>query len=155
MYEGGIREPLIIRLPGKTKPGSVNHSLITSPDFYPTILDLTKTPLVPSQHVDGQVVSNSFAGKTLKKRTLYWHYPHYGNQGGKPSSCIMEGDWKLIKWYTTGNALYELYNVHNDIGEKEELSGKYRKKTASMKKKLEAFLSEAGAKYPVANPNFK
>lgn len=155
MYEGGIREPLIIRLPGITKPGSVNHSLVSSPDFYPTILNITKTPLIPSQHVDGKVISKTLTGKKLKNRTLYWHYPHYGNQGGKPSSCIMEGDWKLIKWYKRNAALYELYNVQNDIGEKDELSSRYPKKVASMKKKLEEFLSKADAIYPVTNPNFK
>lgn len=155
MYEGGIREPLIIRLPGVTKPGSVNHSLVSSPDFYPTILNITKTPLIPSQHVDGKVISKTLTGKKLKNRTLYWHYPHYGNQGGKPSSCIMEGDWKLIKWYKRNAAFYELYNVQNDIGEKDELSSRYPKKVVSMKKKLEEFLSKADAKYPVTNPNFK
>lgn len=153
MYEGGIREPLLIRYPGVTKPNSVSEAIITSPDFYPTILKMINQPLLPKQHVDGVEFTNVLKGKTQKDRIVYWHYPHYGNQGGRPASCIMEGDWKLIKWYDREN-VYELYHVKNDVSEQEELSKKYPSKLAAMKAKLEAFLQAAQATFPKLNPAY-
>lgn len=87
--------------------------------------------------------------------TLFWHYPHYGNQGGKPASCIMEGDWKLIKWYTANNAVYELFNLATDIGEQYNLENRYPKTVKVLKRKLETFLVEANAQFPIENPRFK
>lgn len=156
IYEGGIRVPLIIRLPGVTKPGSVSKAMITSTDFYPTILNIVHQPLIPSQHLDGMSMLPVLKGKQGKQRTfIFWHYPHYSNQGGAPASCIMKGNWKLIKWYGLNENRYALYNVKKDIGEKNDLSSRYPKKTAGMKAELDAFLKSVSAKYPTPNPNFK
>jgi arylsulfatase A-like enzyme len=155
MYEGGIREPLIIRLPGVTRSGSVSESLVTSPDFYPTILNILHQPPVPSQHMDGEVITPVLRGKQEKKRSLYWHYPHYSNQGGGPASCVMTGNWKLIKFYGLKGNTYELYHLKRDIGEQRDLSRRHPRRKAAMKAQLEKFLAGVSAKYPTPNPVFK
>lgn len=154
MYEGGIREPLIMRLPGVTKAGSVTDVMVSSPDFYPTILAVTGQPLLSEQHLDGHNFAPVLAGKSQPERTLYWHYPHYGNQGGRPASAIMQGDWKLIKWYGIAEPAYELFQVKQDPGEQQELSHAHPKQLAAMKAKLEAFLKSTLAQYPTPNSKF-
>lgn len=156
LYEGGIREPLLVRLPGVTKAGSVNASLISSPDFYPTILDALRIPLISSQHYDGRSFFPLLKGRTKMSRDLYWHYPQYGNQGGTPSSCIMKGDWKLIRWYERpSDSAYELYNLRDDVTEKHDVSKKFVSKTRKMRLELDAFLKNAAALYPQTNPRYK
>lgn len=154
MYEGGIRTPLIIRWPGVTKPGSISKAVVSSIDFYPTVLDIVHQPLPSYQHIDGETITPVLKGKRQQKRTLYWHYPHYSNQGGEPASCIMKDDWKLIKWYDLKENRYALFNVNKDIGEKKNLSSRYPKKTADMKAELERFLRSVSAKYPTPNPKY-
>ncbi|HMP31455.1 MAG TPA: sulfatase, partial [Saprospiraceae bacterium] len=100
-WEGGIREPYFIYIPwSKTKGIKVDYP-VTGADFYPTILEYAHINLMPNQHKDGvslkPIIDNSRL--VLKERSLYWHYPHYGNQGGDPSSIIRKGDWKLIHYY--------------------------------------------------------
>ncbi len=154
MYEGGIREPLLIRWPGVTKPGSVSEALVSSPDFYPTLLSAIGQPLRPQQHQDGQDLGPALHGKPQKTRALYWHYPHYGNQGGTPASCIVEGDLKLIKWYEAEGPRYELFNLRKDIGEQQEVLSKNQKQGAQLKSKLEDFLKATGARFPAPNVKF-
>src|SRR5699024_2970384 len=88
MYEGGVREPLIIKWPGVTpQQGATCDEPVTSPDFYPTILDMAGLDQIPGQHKDGTSLVPLLRGeKHLKRDAIYWHYPHYGNQGGTPGS---------------------------------------------------------------------
>ena len=117
LYEGGIREPLIIKWPGVTKPGSVCSEPVTSTDFYPTMLEMAGLPLRPQQHCDGlSLVPLLKQQGNLKRDALYWHYPHYSNQGSAPASAVRAGDYKLIEFYEDNHI--ELYNIKNDIGEK-------------------------------------
>jgi arylsulfatase A-like enzyme len=154
-YEGGIREPLIVRWPGVTKAGSVSNIAVSSIDYYPTLLQAAGLPLPSAQHVDGiSIVPLLKGGNQKKDRTLFWHYPHYGNQGGAPFSTIMDGDFKLIKFYENGG-YYELYNLKQDIGERNNLIRKYPEKVSEMKTRLDAFLTQAAAKYPVPNQKYK
>src|SRR5690606_36872893 len=97
-YEGGIREPLIVRWPAKVKPGSVVSTPVSSPDFFPTLLEAVGATPPPGQILDGVSLMPLFEGGALPERALYWHYPHYGNQGGAPFAAIRRGDWKLIEW---------------------------------------------------------
>ena len=108
---GGIKEPTILKVPGVTKAGATNRQLMTSTDFYPTILDACGLKAAPALHVDGVSVLPSLAGE-IKERTVYWHYPHWGNQGGSPGSVVRLGEWKLIRYYT-GKAT-ELFNLKDD-----------------------------------------
>ena len=85
-------------------------------------------------------------GKSIQNRPLYWHYPHYGNQGGEPSSIIMEGDWKLIHYHEDGRD--ELYHLGKDIGEQNNLITKQNKLAEQMRGKLDEWLKQANAKFP-------
>lgn len=151
-WEGGIREPYYIKAPGVTKAGSVTDTPATGTDFYPTILELAGIPLKPKQHVDGVSLVPVLKGGTIAKRDLFWHYPHYGNQGGEPSSIITAGNWKLIHYYEDGRN--ELYDIKQDIGEEADQIQKYPKIAAEMQTRLDAWLKETGALIPVKDDRF-
>ena len=92
MYEGGIREPMMVRWPGVTKPGSVNDTPVTSTDFFPTIMEMAGLkPQLPLP-IDGVSFTTALRGKPQDRGALYWHYPHYGNQGNAPTAAVREGD---------------------------------------------------------------
>jgi arylsulfatase A-like enzyme len=152
LYEGGIREPLIIKWPEITKAGTVCQVPVISNDFYPTLLQAAGLPLNPKQHTGGVNLVPLLMSKTIKKRALYWHYPHYGNQGGSPGSAIREGDWKLIRWHETGKE--ELYNLKQDIGERNNLVVKDAKNAQRLSLKLDAWLTKEKAIFPEKNSNY-
>ena len=148
-FEGGIREPYFIKVPGL---GNGMHSDIpvSGTDFYPTILDLVGADLKPEEHNDGESLLPILEGQTIAERPLIWHYPHYGNQGGEPSSIIREGDWKLIHYYEDGHE--GLYNLKDDISETTDLATQYPDKTTELSQKLFTMLNEMGARYPERDP---
>ena len=90
-YEGGIREPYNIRWPSKAYP-AVNKTPVSGTDLIPTILDACGLPLLPNQHIDGVSLLPILNGEDIWSRPLFWHYPHYSNQGGEPCSIIINGD---------------------------------------------------------------
>ena len=151
-WEGGIREPYYIRVPGLADSGATCDTPVDHTDFFPTILELAGLPLKPEQHVDGVSLVPLLEGKRIPDRDLYWHYPHYGNQGGEPSTIIRSGDWKLIHYFEDGRD--ELYNLANDIGEQIDLAAKQPKIATELRAKIDAFLKETGAKLPWKNPNY-
>ena len=151
-FEGGIREPYIIKIPGLSKSGDKIDYPVSGADFYPTFLELAGTKQLPDKHNDGVSLLPLFKGENLKERALIWHFPHYGNQGGEPSSIIRRGDWKLIHYYEDGRK--ELYNLEKDIGEITNLVNMYPKKVAELNKKLFDYLTEVDAKFPVSDPNY-
>lgn len=150
LYEGGIREPMIIRAPGITKPGSVCETPVTSTDFYPTLLELAGIPLHPQQHVDGMSLVPLLKGKSLARGPLYWHYPHYSNQGGAPGGVVRDGDWKLIEWY---EGTVELYNLAKDPEEANNLAVENPGKVNELRLKLAAWRKQVGAVMPTPNPD--
>ncbi len=113
MYEGGTREPLIVRWPGHVAAGSRCEVPVSSPDFFPTLAQIAGAE-VPDG-VEGESLLPLFTGEAqaLKREAIFWHYPHYGNQGGTPGSSIRAGDWKLIEFFEDGRI--ELYNLRDDI----------------------------------------
>ena len=153
LYEGGVREPTIIRAPGVTQPGSVSHKPMVSMDFFPTMLDLAGLPTQPKLHADGQSLLSQLRGNDASSRTLYWHYPHYHGSSWKPGASIRDGDWKLIEFYHHDKV--ELYNLANDIGEQKNLVTRQPKKTAELRAKLRAWQKSMKAKMPVPNPAYK
>jgi len=155
LYEGGIREPMIIRWPGVTEAGGTCEEPVISTDFYPTILAMAGLPLRPEQHMDGRNLAGLLDGraKTLGREALYWHYPHYGNQGGSPGGAVRCGDWKLIEFYEDNHV--ELYNLREDIGEKRDLAGVMPEKAAELRRMLHAWRASVDAKMPRPNPNWK
>lgn len=151
-WEGGIRVPFYIRAPGVAAPGSTCDTPVTGTDFYPTILELAGLPLKPQQHVDGASLVPLLKGGKIAARPLFWHYPHYGNQGGEPSSIIRDGDWKLIHYWEDGRN--ELYHLPDDVGEERDLAAQEAERTERLWAQLEAWLHQTGARIPVPNPNY-
>jgi len=156
-WEGGIREPYYIMWPKKIKAGTTCDTPATGTDFYPTLLELTGQKLRPDQHADGVSLvplleGQNIEGQKLEDRKLFWHYPHYGNQGGEPSSIVIDGDWKLIHYYEDGRD--ELYNIADDVGEQSDLSGSKPEELKTLKKELGQWLFNVDARMPIPNPNF-
>ena len=151
LYEGGIREPMAVYWPGVTKAGSRSDQAVTSTDFYPTLLEMVGLPLLPNQHRDGVSLVPILRGKAMNRGPIYWHYPHYGNQGGSPGSAVRDGDWKLIEWFEAGRGL-ELYNLKTDIGEQTNLAQTNPAKTRELHEKLQAWRKSVDARLPTKNP---
>jgi len=151
LYEGGIREPMIIRWPGVTKPGSTCGAPVTSTDFYPTMLQMAGLAPRPKQHRDGVSIVPLLKGqKTLDREAIFWHYPHNHGSGSIPSGAVRAGDWKLIEWYGSGRV--ELFNLTDDIGETKDLAAANPDKAAQLLQMLRAWRKEVGAQIPSAKP---
>lgn len=153
LYEGGIRVPMIMSWKGKLPAGKEIHTPVISNDFFPTFLDLSgnRHVLDAIENIDGISLKNWMMEpeKAAKRDALYWHYPHYGNQGGNPGSVIREGDWKLIYFYESQKV--ELYNLKDDIGERNDLAGTQPELAEKMKTKLFDWLVATKAAFPRQN----
>ncbi len=163
-YEGGIREPFIVRWPAKFKP-SKNDTPVTHLDLFPTFLDVTQTKM-PDKTLDGNSLIHIFNGKTdeiLENRALYWHFPIYLQGGNKdcqdplfrtrPGSAIRYGDWKLIQYFENNDL--ELYNLKNDLSEKSNLAAKNPEKVKQLLAMLDTWRTEKNAPVPTEiNPDF-
>ncbi len=154
MYEGGTREPLIVRWPKVVEAGSHCDVPVTSTDFYPTFLESAGLPALPRQHCDGVSVLPLLKGaKHLERDAIFWHYPHYGNQGDTPGSSIRSGSFKLIEHFEDGRL--ELYDLETDIEEKDNLAGKLPDKAAVLHQQLVEWRESIGAAIPEPNPNWE
>jgi len=151
-FEGGIREPYFIQVPGLTRGGGKCDTPVSGTDFYPTILELAGLKQKLEEHSDGVSLVPLLKGKQLPERALIWHYPHYGNQGGEPSSIIRKGDWKLIHYYEDGHD--ELYNLKTDLSETSDVSGYNQKLVSQLHKQLFGYLNKAGARFPEKDPEY-
>ena len=152
-YEGGVREPLLIKWPGVIAPGSVSHAQTISADFYPTILQMLGLPARPAQHRDGASIVPALKGGTLPERPLFWHYPHYSNQGGTPHGAVRVGDFKLIEWFEDMSV--ELYDLKSDLGEQHNLAKENSSKASELTKLLHDWRKQVNAQMPTANPNYQ
>lgn len=150
-YEGGIREPLIVRMPGVTIPGAVCDEVITSTDYYPTILEMTNCKMQPQQHLDGISFLSLLNRKNehLDREAIYWHFPHYSNQGGRPSGAVRWKDYKLIEFYDTNEV--EVYDLSNDISESHNLAGQDEALDSLLIAKLHQWQATIGATMPTRN----
>jgi arylsulfatase A-like enzyme len=119
-WEGGIRIPYFIDVPWIKQNGGTVDVPVSGVDLYPTLLDLSGLPLKPEAHKDGVSLKPLLLGDNIAERPLYWHYPHYGNQGGEPSSIIRKGKWKLIYYWEDLHT--ELYNLEADLGERNDVA---------------------------------
>ncbi len=149
IYEGGLRVPLIVRWPGQTEPGSVSEQPVMNTDFFPTLLDATGHSTQPKDHKDGTsfvpVLKGADKEEFNRGEPLYWHYPHYSNQGGPPAGAIRMGPWKLVERYEDGSI--ELYNVEEDLDESRELVKQYPDRAERMREKLHEWYREVDAKF--------
>ncbi|MDB4293290.1 sulfatase [Maribacter sp.] len=152
-WEGGIREPYFIKVPWLENNGIENDYPVTGTDFYPTILDLANIEQLPEQHVDGVSLKPLLEGENMESaRPLFWHYPHYGNQGGEPSSIMQENGWKLIHYWEDGRD--ELYQLKSDIGERTNLAQERPEVAKEMSAKLLRWLADVGAQIPKFDPEY-
>lgn len=158
LYEGGIREPLIISWKGtKLKKGSVSDIPVISTDFYPTLIELAGITSPSQMHLDGvsiaPVLENSGKTKELKSRALYWHFPQYSNHGQQsPGGAIRLGDYKLLEYYE--NCRVQLFDLRKDPGELHDLSEEMPQKTEQLKKMLDDWRIGINANMPYANPGY-
>jgi arylsulfatase A len=150
-YEGGLRVPLIVRWPGKVKADQLVHVPVLSTDWTPTLLALAGQPI--PEKVDGiSLAGLLLRGESPPPRPLFWHQPHYTNQGGRPAGAIREGDWKLVEHYEDGSC--ELFHLAQDPGETADLGAKEPKRIADLRGKLEKWRRDVGAQENGANPKF-
>jgi len=153
LYEGGIRVPLLISWPGVTTAGRTCDVPVITNDLYPTLLEMAHQPARPEQHCDGlSLVSLIKGGTALERTNLYWHYPHYGNQGGSPGGALRAGDWKLIEFYEDNRA--ELYDLRSDPGEQHNLAAKMPDRTAQLRQNLAEWRTQVDAEMPTLNPDY-
>jgi arylsulfatase A-like enzyme len=154
-WEGGIREPLYIRYPGVVSPGTSCGVPVSGIDFYPTLLELAGLAVPAAQEVDGRSIVRLLRGQPdadLAGRDLFWHYPHYGNQGGDPSSIIRGGPWKLIHYHEDGHD--ELYNLDADPGERSNVLPENRTTARELRRRLDRWLADTGASFGVPDPQY-
>ncbi|NRA39639.1 MAG: sulfatase, partial [Planctomycetes bacterium] len=156
MYEGGTRVCQIAKWPGKIKAGTQTAVPVTSTDFYATMLEAAELPLRPEQHTDGISMMPLLKGaEQLDREAIFWHYPHYGNQGGTPGASIRSGDWKLIEFYEDNHL--ELYNLKEDISEEHNLADVEveKERAQKMHQDLDVWRISVEAKIPERNPDWK
>ncbi len=145
-YEGGIRVPLIAYWPGNIKPGQSDFPTYNL-DFAPTFSQLAG--LAPQKGWDGESLATILAGepKARREEAMYWHYPHFSNQLGKPAAAMRSGDWKLILHYEDQSL--ELYNLSEDLSESQNLAEKHPDKTKELYRQLFNWLQETQANLPI------
>lgn len=158
LYEGGTRASWVVRWPGVTTPGSVSAEPMITHDLLPTVCDIVG--IQPKDRksngtVDGvSLVSLLKDPKaTLKRKALYWHYPHFANQGGRPGGSVRMGGWKLIERYEDGSL--ELYNLKDDIGETKNLAKTMPEKAKELLGMLKKWRKEVDANMPEPNPDYR
>ncbi|MFN7936720.1 MAG: sulfatase [Bryobacteraceae bacterium] len=170
-YEGGNRVPLIVKWTGKIKPGTTCPAPVHTIDHYPTLLEIAGTK--SRKKLDGLSMMPLFESRQIRREALFWYTPSYTLMYGRtPCSWMRSGDWKLIHWY--GDYLvpdgytpdytpygklqigprWELYNLKDDPAEQRDLAKERPDKLAELKKQLEAWWKETGAKPPTKNPDF-
>jgi len=155
-YEGGIREPLIVRWPGAARPGSTSGEPVTSVDYFPTICEAAGIPLPADREIDGvSLVQHLRSGGTnpLDRDSLLWHFPHYRGSNVVPYSILRAGDWKLIKRYE--GRTFELFNLRDDLAEQNDLADAMPEKVQELNARLEQWLDRTHAKLPIPNPDYK
>jgi len=154
LYEGGIREPMIVKWPGAVMGGSMCREPVISTDFYPTLLEMAGLPARPTQHEDGlSLVPLLRQEGKLERDALFWHYPHYGNQGTTPSGAIRRGDLKLIEYFEDDRV--ELFDLSRDVGERHDLSTERPEEAHQLRERLAQWRTEVGAAMPRGpNPEF-
>ena len=153
LYEGGIREPLLINWPGVTRPGTVIDTPVSSVDFLPTIMEMAGVAAPGRDAVDGLSLTGELRGRArLRERPLFWHYPHYSNQGGEPGGAVRLGNWKLIEFYDEKRL--ELFNLAQDQAETRNLVNLEPERAKNLHRLLDDWRRDVEASMPVPNPAY-
>lgn len=155
VYEGGIRVPAIVSWPSAVPKDRVSDAYFSSVDYLPTLCEMTGVSNLPHD-LDGQSVLNLFLHPENTpddpQRPMYWHYPHFSNQMGRPSGAVRSGDYKLVELYESGKL--ELYNLKEDLSESQDISERMRDKTRELHQLLIDWRKKVNAQMPVPNPDY-
>lgn len=153
MQEGGVRVPLITWCPPRIPKGVECNVPVTSPDLYSTILEAAGiTP--PAEELDGRSLLPALEGTgAFDRGPIFWHYPHYSNQGGTPGSSVRDGDFKLIEFFEDDRL--ELYNLEQDPGESSNLAQTEPALAKNLHSKLVAWRQSVHALIPKKNLNWE
>jgi len=155
LYEGGIREPMVVKWPGVTDQGVTCEEPVISTDFYPTILEMADIAPEPGQLIDGISFAPLLMGEEIDdERAIFWHYPHYGNQGGSPGAAVRKGDYKLIEFFEEHREV-ELYNIATDIREKDNLADSLPDIKNQLLEILHSWQKNMDAQFPKPNPDYE
>jgi arylsulfatase A-like enzyme len=147
LYEGGVREPWIVKWPGVTKPGSTCDVPVMNTDILPTVLEACGLPSKPDLHKDGVSFASLLRGDAKPVHdALFWHFPHYGNHGSGPCSSVRVGEWKLIHWIEDDSV--ELFNLATDPSEKTDLAKQQPDRAQDLRARLDAWRKETDANMP-------
>jgi arylsulfatase A-like enzyme len=150
-YEAGHRVPWIVRMPGRVAPKTECDVPVISQDLYPTLLELAGIPVPAGQGIDAVSIVPLLDRKGgLPERPLYWHYPHYSNQGGRPGGAMRSGSWKLVEFFEDSRV--EIYDLASDPGERRDLVSSQPERAEQMRKKLAEWRASVGAQMPTPNP---
>lgn len=147
-WEAGTRIPFFIKAPQIQNVVKKVNVPVTGADLFPTLLELAG--IENSTEVDGKSLVPLLKKEGFEERSLFWHYPHYGNQGGDPSAIIRKGDWKLIHYFEDGKN--ELYHLGEDMGEANNIIDRHPEEGMALTNELESWLSSTGAKIPEIDP---
>jgi arylsulfatase A-like enzyme len=155
LYEGGIRVPLIVKWPNNGLQGVVCDVPVTSPDFFPTILEMLEIPLQSGVTTDGKSLTPLLKGeKEIDREAIFWHFPHYSNHGMQsPGGAVRSGDYKLLEYYE--NNTVQLFNLKDDIEEQHDLSTSEPEKVKGLQDMLHNWRKQVGAKMMVPNPEYQ
>lgn len=149
LYEGGLRVPALVRWPGRIPAGRVDDAPFVNMDWLPTLLSLVDVPA--ARGIDGVSQAARLRGKgAAAPRPLFWHQPHYTNQGGRPSGAVRDGNWKLVEHYDTAEV--ELFDLARDRAERDNRAEVEPARTAALKKALADWRRSVGAQENVPNP---
>jgi arylsulfatase A-like enzyme len=159
VYEGGIRVPCIVSWPGTVTPATRSDAIVQSGDFYPTILDLLDLGPQPDQKFDGISIVPALKGGALEREAIFTYFPHDPAVPDwlPPSVVVIQGDWKLIRIFhggENGAHRWKLFNLRDDLGERNDLAAKDPERVKEMDALIEAFLKDTGAVVPIPNPKF-
>ncbi len=153
-YEGGTRVCQLVRWPGVVAPRTTCHVPVTSPDLYPTFLQAAGAELIPDQHADGvSLLPLLRGGDTLAREGIFWHYPHYSNQGSTPAAAVVDGPWKLIRFFEDDRL--ELYHLDTDVSEQHNLADARPDIVNRLHGLLAAWQQEVEALIPEPDPDYE
>jgi arylsulfatase A-like enzyme len=151
VYEGGIRVPMIVRWPGVVRPGTTSDVPVTTLDIAATLLDVAGVKGRDDAPLDGATLRPVLSGSgTLGPRDLFWHYPHYSNQGGRPATALVSGNEKIVEHFEDRKV--ELFDLASDPGERRDLAGDRPARAAELAARLAAWRKQVGAAMPTPNP---
>lgn len=153
LYEGGIRVPLLVKWPGKSRAGVCDVPVIST-DFVPSILEMTGVAAGADSESDGVSFAPLLSGTgELQREAIYWHFPHYSNHGMQsPGGAIRRGDYKLLEYFENGTV--QLFNLRADPAEEHDLAGAEPERAEAMKSMLHAWRQRVGAEMMAPNPAY-